>query len=268
MAHFFTAEAFHVMVQGFLLWVSLMVAIGPQNALVIKQGLRRHALGAVLLVCILSDVILVIGGIAGVDFIVGRAPWLLEVLRWAGVAFLLWFAFVNFKEARNPQAITAADMGTRTSTSATDATPPDSQAVCTGTTKDVKELRGGSGSQVATLERTTSAIAVSTAAVKVSTPAKQSIRKPVLAAIAMSWLNPGAFVDGFVMLGGVANQYGDLAWALGVGALTATLTWFPALGFGARAMSRHLAKPAVWQKINIGIGLMMLVIAGRLVMGI
>lgn len=266
MAHFFTAEAFHVMVQGFLLWVSLMVAIGPQNALVIKQGLRRHALGAVLLVCILSDLILVVGGIAGVDFIVGRAPWLLEVLRWAGVAFLLWFAFVNFKEARNPQAITAADMGRQASS--TDATPLDPQAVTAGTGGDTEELRGGSNSQVATLERTTSAIAVDVPAAKTAAPVKQSIRKPVLAAIAMSWLNPGAFVDGFVMLGGVANQYGDLAWALGVGALTATLTWFPALGFGARAMSRHLAKPAVWQKINIGIGLMMLVIAGRLVMGI
>lgn len=266
MAHFFTAEAFHVMVQGFLLWVSLMVAIGPQNALVIKQGLRRHALGAVLLVCIVSDLILVVGGIAGVDFIVGRAPWLLEVLRWAGVAFLLWFAFVNFKEARNPQAITAADMGRQASS--TDATPSDPQSVSAGTTGDAEELRGGSGSQVTTLERTTSATAVNTAAFKTAAPAKQSIRKPVLAAIAMSWLNPGAFVDGFVMLGGVANQYGNLAWALGVGALTATLTWFPALGFGARAMSRHLAKPAVWQKINIGIGLMMLVIAGRLIMGV
>ena len=268
MAHFFTAEAFHIMVQGFLLWVSLMVAIGPQNALVIKQGLRRHALGAVLLVCILSDVILVIGGIAGVDFIVGRAPWLLEVLRWAGVAFLLWFAFVNFKEARNPQAITAADMGTRTSTSSTDATPMNSQPISAGTIGDAGEMHNSASTQVATLERTTSTIAVDTAAAKTADPVKQSIRKPVLAAIAMSWLNPGAFVDGFVMLGGVANQYGELAWALGIGALAATLTWFPALGFGARAMSRHLAKPAVWQKINIGIGLMMLVIAGRLVMGI
>lgn len=266
MAHFFTAEAFHVMVQGFLLWVSLMVAIGPQNALVIKQGLRRHALGAVLLVCIVSDLILVVGGIAGVDFIVGRAPWLLEVLRWAGVAFLLWFAFVNFKEARNPQAITAADMGRQASS--TDATPEHSHHESSGNIGVTEEQPGGSNSQVATLERTASGITVNTRATKNAHRAKESIREPVLAAIAMSWLNPGAFVDGFVMLGGVANQYGDLAWALGVGALTATLTWFPALGFGARAMSRHLAKPTVWQKINIGIGLMMLIIAGRLVMGI
>lgn len=253
------------MVQGFLLWVSLIVALGPQNALVIKQGLRRHALGAVLTVCIVSDLLLVIGGITGVDFIVGRAPWLLEVLRWAGVAFLLWFAFVNFKEARNPRGLMSA--GDNTRSSSIDATP-DSPATLPSA-PDHQELGFRSeDSQVATLERTTTTMTVHKAPTEAARPTRESIRKPVLAAIAMSWLNPGAFVDGFVMLGGMANQYGELAWALGIGALVATVTWFPALGLGARAMSHHLAKPAVWQKINIVIGIMMVFIAGRLALGI
>lgn len=258
MPQILTTEALHIMVQGFLLWLSLMVAIGPQNALVIKQGLRRHALGAVLMVCVISDLILVVGGIAGVDFIISRVPWLLEILRWAGVAFLLWFAFVNFKEARNPHAIMSADMGYRVSPS--DVTPaPSLPQSAVANSPDI---------QTTPLEQSSPAIALGVASPKTARTTWASIRKPVLAAIAMSWLNPGAFVDGFVVLGGVANQYGDLAWALGVGALTATIIWFPALGFGARAMSHHLAKPAVWQKINIGIGLMMLLIAGRLIMGI
>lgn len=263
------------MVQGFFLWVSLIVALGPQNALVIKQGLRRHALGAVLTVCVLSDLLLVIGGIAGVDFVVERAPWLLEVLRWAGVAFLLWFAFANFKEARNPRGIMSA--GGNTQSSSTDASPNPS-AVTSSThetngsgpmsTSDQGELTYSTGSPVATLERTSTEVAVAKTSAAASQAARESIRKPVLAAIAMSWLNPGAFVDGFVMLGGMANQYGDLAWALGIGALAATVIWFPALGLGARAMSHHLAKPAVWQKINIGIGILMIFIAGRLALGV
>ena len=263
------------MVQGFFLWVSLIVALGPQNALVIKQGLRRHALGAVLTVCVLSDLLLVIGGIAGVDFVVERAPWLLEVLRWAGVAFLLWFAFANFKEARNPRGIMSA--GGNTQSSSTDASPNPS-AVTSSThetngssptsTSNQGEMDYSTGSPVATLERTSTEIAVTEASATATQAARESIRKPVLAAIAMSWLNPGAFVDGFVMLGGMANQYGDLAWALGIGALAATVIWFPALCLGAPAMSHHLAKPAVWQKINIGIGILMIFIAGRLALGV
>ncbi|WP_426705295.1 LysE/ArgO family amino acid transporter [Corynebacterium auriscanis] len=274
MGHIFTSAGLHVMLQGFLLWISLIVALGPQNALIIKQGLRRHALGPVIAVCMLSDCLLVIGGIAGVDFIVGRVPWLLQVLRWAGVAFLLWFAFVNFKEARTPRGIMAADAPngdsfTDATLSPTSHTP---QAVDTLGSADTP-VDGGS-SQVATLTRTSTAVSMEHAPAQnqlptqTQLPNRESIRKPVLAAIAMSWLNPGAFVDGFVMLGGVAHQYGDLAWALGIGALVATLTWFPALGFGARAMSRHLAKPSVWQKINVGIGIMMVIIAARLAMGV
>lgn len=59
---------------GFLMGLSLIVAIGPQNALIIRQGIKREGLIPILVVCILSDVILIFGGTAGVGALVDRAP--------------------------------------------------------------------------------------------------------------------------------------------------------------------------------------------------
>ena len=59
---------------GFALGLSLIVAIGPQNALIIKQGIRKQALIPVLAVCIISDILLIFGGTAGIGAIVERVP--------------------------------------------------------------------------------------------------------------------------------------------------------------------------------------------------
>lgn len=102
----------HLALQGFLVWMSLIVAIGPQNALVIRQGLLRRSVGAVIAVCMAGDVALVFGGTAGVGVLVDRAPVVLTVLRWVGVAFLLWFASTAVRDAVRPSGMTAGDGGT------------------------------------------------------------------------------------------------------------------------------------------------------------
>ena len=84
---------------GLLTGLSLIIAIGAQNAFVIRQGLTRKYVLMVVLVCILSDWALMAAGVAGLGALILQVAWLLEVLRWFGVAYLLWFAFGSLKAA-------------------------------------------------------------------------------------------------------------------------------------------------------------------------
>jgi L-lysine exporter family protein LysE/ArgO len=79
-------------VPGFLLGFSLIVAIGAQNAFVLRQGLRREHVFAVCLVCALSDAVLIGAGVAGFGALVVAVPWLAPVMRFGGAAFLLAYA--------------------------------------------------------------------------------------------------------------------------------------------------------------------------------
>lgn len=74
---------------GFKLGLGLIVAIGAQNAFVLRQGLRREHVFAVALFCAASDAALIALGVSGMALATRLAPWLTEALRWGGVAFLL-----------------------------------------------------------------------------------------------------------------------------------------------------------------------------------
>jgi L-lysine exporter family protein LysE/ArgO len=73
---------------GLLLGFSLIVAIGAQNAFVLRQGLRREHVFAVCAVCALSDAILIAAGVAGFGALVTALPWLAPVMRYGGALFL------------------------------------------------------------------------------------------------------------------------------------------------------------------------------------
>ena len=77
---------------GLLTGLSLIVAIGAQNAFVLRQGIRREHVGAVALLCSVADAALILAGVTGIGTIVERAPVVLDVVRWAGAAFLLGYA--------------------------------------------------------------------------------------------------------------------------------------------------------------------------------
>lgn len=77
-----------VFLAGLGLSLSLIAAIGAQNAFVLRQGIRREHVLAVVLFCALSDAALISAGIAGIGLAADRAPWLLPALKWGGVAFL------------------------------------------------------------------------------------------------------------------------------------------------------------------------------------
>jgi len=99
--------------------LSLIVAIGAQNAFVLRQGLRREHVLAVVLVCALSDAVLILAGIAGAGAVIHAAPVVLTVVRYAGAAFLLVYGLFAARRALRPAALTADGPAVRTSPTAT-----------------------------------------------------------------------------------------------------------------------------------------------------
>jgi L-lysine exporter family protein LysE/ArgO len=92
---------------GFVTGGSLIVAIGAQNAYVLRQGLIRSHTAAVVAVCAASDVVLIAAGVAGVGTAVAHAEWVIDVVTWFGVAFLLWYAVGSLRRAFHPSGLTA-----------------------------------------------------------------------------------------------------------------------------------------------------------------
>lgn len=225
---------------GFALGMSLIVAMGPQNILLIKQGIRREGITAVILVCLLSDVILFIAGTLGVGVLTESFPVILAGLRWAGVIYLGWFAIVSFRDALRPRTTAPTVIA-------------DSPASGAGDITGAAAGRGGTA--VATLPRVR----------RPETAPRRVWVKPMLLAIAVTWINPGAYLDSLVMIGGMANQYGDTGrWLFIGGCLTASLVWFTGIGYGAGALSRPLSNPKVWRVLNVVFGVILVALAAKL----
>ncbi|MFF9561836.1 LysE/ArgO family amino acid transporter [Leifsonia sp. NPDC014704] len=87
---------------------SLIVAIGAQNAFVLRQGLRREHVLPIVVICVVSDVLLIAAGVAGIGVLVKNAPIALEIVRWAGFAFLLGYAVFAARRALKPESLTAS----------------------------------------------------------------------------------------------------------------------------------------------------------------
>ena len=192
---------------GLLTGWSLIIAVGPQNALVLRQGIRREHLGAVLTICILADVLLIGAGTMGIGALVLLAPWALEALRWLGVAYLLWFAWTSLKSARD-----------------------------------------AAGLQADTHQR--------------------SLKSVILTTLALTFLNPGVYLDTVVMLGNLANQQGPGGVGpFTIGAMLGSITWFLGIGCGARGLSGYLARPRVWQVLDVIIAAVLVILALRLALG-
>ena len=77
------------MIAGFGLGLSLILAIGAQNAFVLRQGIRRSHVFAVCLTCALSDALLIAAGVAGFGSLAQAVPWIETVMRWGGALFLI-----------------------------------------------------------------------------------------------------------------------------------------------------------------------------------
>ena len=98
-----------VLVAGFLAGLSLIVAIGAQNAYLLRLGLARDHVGVAVAICATADVLLIAAGIAGIGAIIRANPGALEVIRWVGVVYLVGYAAHSFWRARRAEVLLPAD---------------------------------------------------------------------------------------------------------------------------------------------------------------
>lgn len=95
-----------VFIAGMTMGLSLIVAIGAQNAFVLRQGLRNAHVFAVCLTCALSDAILIVFGVTSFARVTHWLPWLDPVMRYGGAAFLAWYGARSLRSAlRSTEAL-------------------------------------------------------------------------------------------------------------------------------------------------------------------
>ena len=99
---------------GYIASLSLIVAIGAQNAFILRLGLTRSHIGIAVALCASADAALIFLGIGGLGRLISHATWLLNVSKWVGVCYLVAFAARSLWSARRPGALIAATTTTPT----------------------------------------------------------------------------------------------------------------------------------------------------------
>ena len=230
---------------GFGLGLSLIVAIGAQNVFVLRQGIRREHVFAVAAICALSDLALIVVGVSGIGAVLTAVPWLVEVIRWAGAAFLVGYGALAARRALRPSGEALVAGGDAPET--TDA--PGAVDARAGTLA-ASTGPGASASSTATLARRTTT----------------TLATAVLTCLALTWLNPHVYLDTVFLLGSVANTHGDGRWAFAAGAGVASIVWFFGLAYGARLLGGVLASPRAWRVLDGLIAVVMVVLGVLLVL--
>ncbi|BEP14720.1 LysE/ArgO family amino acid transporter [Acidothermaceae bacterium B102] len=192
---------------GLFFGLSLVVVIGAQNTYVLRVGVLQQHVLPVVLICTVSDAVLIAAGVGGAGVALDSRPWLLRVVRWAGAAFLIAYGVRAGRRALHPARV-------------------DSE----------------SGRAALTL------------------PAA------IASAVALTWLNPGVYLDTVVLLGSVAHNHAQ-PWLFAAGAAVASLLWFFALGYGARLAHPLLASRRAWQALDAFVALVMVTTAVRVLAG-
>ena len=210
--NFLTAPAFFA---GLALSLSLIMAIGPQNAHVMRMGLRREHLWITVAVCVVTDVSLIALGVGGLAQLGGLSSKVLGALTGAGAALLLMYGAQAMGRFLRPAALPAP--GTAEAVAAT------------------------------TMPR----------------------HRAIGLALAMSWLNPHAWLDTAVLIGTASLAYArpDNA-VFGLGAATGSLLWFSALGLAMWSLGGRLNAPWVWRVLDGLVALMMWGTAAWLLAGL
>jgi L-lysine exporter family protein LysE/ArgO len=199
----------HVFLNGMGLGASLIMAIGAQNAHVLRVGARRQHVVATVAICILIDVVLIAAGVAGMGALIQESPLLMGLARWGGAAFLVWYGLRSWASMLRADALEVKQ----------GAVPP-------------------------------------------------SLQRALVSVLALSLLNPHVYLDTLVLLGTLGGNYPQHQRAsFAVGAMTASLLWFTALGFGASRLSGVFQRPLIWKGIEALTGFIMLALAAGLIMG-
>lgn len=114
----FASLALPVFVQGVALSLGLIVAIGAQNAFVLRQGLRREHVGSIVLFCAVADGVLIAAGVLGMAQALGERPGLARALALVGAAFLTAYGVQALRRVQRAHQLQPADGGARLGRSA------------------------------------------------------------------------------------------------------------------------------------------------------
>ena len=225
-----TAPAFFA---GLALSLSLIMAIGPQNAHVMRMGLRREHLWLTVAVCVVTDVALIALGVGGLAQLGGLSERLLGALTGAGAVLLAVYGAQAMRRCVRPEALPAVPGAAHAG-----------------------ELEGADGAE-GVAEAATAPLS------------GMSRRRAVGLALAMSWLNPHAWLDTAVLMGTASLAYArpDNA-VFGLGAATGSLLWFCALGLAMWSLGGRLNSPRIWRALDALVALMMWATAAWLLAGL
>ncbi|MCC8250124.1 LysE/ArgO family amino acid transporter [Saccharothrix luteola] len=172
--------------------LSLIVVIGAQNALVLRQGVLRRQVPAIVAICAGSDALLIALGVGGVGAVFTSWPSALAVVRWVGAAFLIGYGVLAARRVLRPSAL---------------------------------ELDGAAKAGAAV----------------------------IVTCLALTWLNPHVYLDTVLLLGTASTGFGDDRWWFAAGAITGSVLWFSALGFGARWLSSAFTRPSAWRLLDAAV---------------
>ncbi|WP_404434123.1 LysE/ArgO family amino acid transporter [Microbacterium lacus] len=221
---------------GIGLGFSLIIAIGAQNLFVLRQGIRREHVVLVATICAVSDAVLIALGVSGVGMVLAAVPWLVDVVRWAGAAFLIVYGLLAARRAWRPSGRTL------------DVTQADAAASGTVETTGGPTVETTGDPTVTTQTTATKALPVA------------------LTVLALTWLNPHVYLDTVFLLGSIANTHGDARWVFATGAIIASFVWFFGLAFGARYLGRWLSTPRAWRVLDGIIAVVMIGLGVSLVL--
>jgi L-lysine exporter family protein LysE/ArgO len=189
--------------QGCGTGAGLIIAIGAQNAFVLKQGLLKNYVFVSALTCCLADILLIGLGVGGVGQVLVTYDLFMDIARYGGAAFLFWYGLRSFK------------------------------LVFGQSTLDLS-----------------------------SSPERPDLKTTIITLLAVSLLNPHAYLDAVVLLGSIGAQFPDNErYSFGFGAIIASIVWFFVLAYGARYLTPLFQNPKAWRVLDFIIGCILWFIA-------
>ncbi|QRN81595.1 MAG: LysE family transporter [Nocardiopsis sp. BM-2018] len=236
--------------------LALIVAIGAQNAYLLRLGIdgRPTTVLAVVLVCAVSDALLITAGVVGIGGLLEALPTAMVAVRLLGAGFLVVYGLFAAYRALRPgraEVLVPAE-------SSSEADAGDTRTAVTPATHPAPDPDAGSAALATAVSAGPSA----------SSRKHTGLRAAVLTACALTWLNPHVYLDTVLFLGSVANQQvGEARWWWAGGAVAGSFLWFFALGFGARLLRPVFARPGAWRVLDGVIAVIMLTLGIRLALG-
>jgi L-lysine exporter family protein LysE/ArgO len=238
-----------VFFKGIGLGGSLIIAIGAQNAFLLKQGLQgRHVLLCAA-VCMGCDIVLIGLGVSSVGRVVASNAALLGLIRVAGALFLFEYGRRAAWAAWRPGAADPLAPGGLAEAGRT----AQGAGLCGLVAPGAATFATGPGGAAVSAPAPLAVSAKASAAAPARASAALTQRGPALrTALALSLLNPHAWLDTVVLLGAIgAQQPGEAGrYVFAAGAMSASLLWFSCLGLGARLLAPLFALPHAWRVLD------------------